>query len=82
MHITLHRSGGFANVPLHRTVDTATAPGGAEIERLAAIARATPPPSAPMPDAYMYELTIDGEPYTVINADGPWAELIARIERA
>jgi hypothetical protein len=81
MKITLDRSGGFANIPLHREIDTATLPHakGAEIERLADVARKSPFSSAPMPDAYSYVITIDGVRYEMTESAGTWEKLIERL---
>ncbi len=79
MKITIDRSGGFANIPLHREVDTATLPQGAEIERLAAEARKSPVSATPMPDAYSYVITIDGVRYEMTESSGAWEKLIERL---
>ena len=81
MKITIDRSGGFANIPLHREIDTATLPHaeGAEIERLAEAARKVPVSSMPMADAYSYVITIDGVRYEMTESSGAWAKLIERL---
>ena len=81
MRIRIDRSGGFANIPLHREVDTSTLPASEApaIEKLAHAARDTPSSAKPMPDAYNYEITIDGETYVMTEPSGAWAELIARL---
>ncbi|HXH37434.1 MAG TPA: protealysin inhibitor emfourin [Thermoanaerobaculia bacterium] len=78
MRITIDRTGGFANIRRHREVDTGTLPKAEaeEIERLATEARKTPGLSAPMPDAFTYEITIDGVRYVVNEPAGAWEALI------
>jgi hypothetical protein len=78
MKITIDRSGGFANIPLHREIDTAALPyaEAAEIERLAEAARKVPVSSAPMPDAYSYVITIDGVQDEMTESSGAWEKLI------
>lgn len=82
MRITIDRSGGFANIPLHREIDTATLPSAeaAEIERLVVTARKSHSSSAPMTDGYAYEITIDGVRHVVSEGEGAWGKLIARLE--
>jgi hypothetical protein len=81
MHITIKRSGGFANIPFRREVDTATLPPAeaAEIERLANAALTSPISSAPMPDAFTYEVTIDGVRHVMTETSDAWQELIERL---
>lgn len=81
MKITIDRSGGFANIPFHREIDTATLPHAeaAEIERLATEARAVPVPSLPMADGYTYEVTIDGVRYVTTEPSGVWGKFIGRL---
>jgi hypothetical protein len=82
MRITIDRSGGFANIPLHRELDTASLPPAraAEIERLATAARNAPAaPSHLMPDAFVYEITIDGMRYVLTEVKGAWGTLIERL---
>jgi len=81
MKITIDRSGGFANIPLHREIDTATLPHaeGAEIERLAEEARKSPVSATPMADAYSYVITIDGARYEMVESSGAWVKFIERI---
>jgi hypothetical protein len=79
VRITIDRSGGFANIPLHRELDTATLPDGAEIERLVTVAWSHPSPT-PMTDGYTYEITIDGVRHVVNEGEGAWGELLARLE--
>jgi len=81
MRITLDRSGGFANIRVHREVDTGTLPRAEaeEIERLAAEARDTPAASAPMPDAFTYRIAIDGVGFSMTEPSGAWETLIERL---
>jgi hypothetical protein len=82
MRITLDRSGGFANIRVHRQVDTSMLPRAEaeEIERLATEARKTPASSAPMPDAFTYRITIDGVSYSMTEPSGAWETLIDRLQ--
>ena len=82
MHITMDRSGGFANIRLHREVDTATLPPAeaAAIERLAAAALKSPASSDPMPDAFTYVITIDGARHEMTEPSGAWGKLIERLK--
>jgi hypothetical protein len=81
MHITIDRSGGLANIRVHREVDTSTLSRAEaeEIERLATEARNTPASSAPMPDAFTYRITIDGVGYSVTEPSAAWGMLIERL---
>jgi hypothetical protein len=81
MKITIDRSGGFANIPLHREIDTATLPHAEaeEIERLVFSARKEPVSATPMADAYSYVITIDGMQYEMTESSGAWTELIAKL---
>ena len=82
MRITMDRSGGFANIRLHREVDTATLPPAeaAEIERLAAAAIKSPASSDPMPDAFTYVITIDGARCVMTEPAGAWGTLIEALK--
>jgi hypothetical protein len=82
MHITIDRSGGFANIRRHREVDTATLPTAeaAEIERLAAEAIKSPASSDPMPDAFTYVITIDRARHVMTEPAGAWGKLIERLK--
>jgi emfourin len=82
MRIGLTRSGGFAGITLHREIDTALLPPAerGEIEQLVARARTqTPPTHHAMPDAFEYEITIDGARYRIGDANGAWSALIDRL---
>jgi hypothetical protein len=78
MRITMDRSGGFANIRLHREVDTTTLPPAeaADIERLAAAALRSPASSDPMQDAFTYVITIDGARHEMTEPGGVWGTLI------
>lgn len=78
MRISVTRSGGFAGRTIHREIDTAALAGGAEIERLAASA-VSHPGGASMPDAFRYEVAIDGVNYVVGDEHPAWRALIERI---
>jgi hypothetical protein len=82
MRITLDRSGGFANIRVHREVDTTTLPPAEaeKIERLATEARNTTASSAPMPDAFTYRITIDGVGYSMTEPSDAWEALIERLQ--
>ena len=82
MRIVLDRSGGFANIRVHREVDTSTLPRAEaeEIERLATGARKAPASSAPMPDAFTYRITIDGVVFSMTEPSGAWQTLIERLQ--
>jgi hypothetical protein len=84
MRIMIKRSGGFANIPFHREVDTATLPPAeaAEIERLANAALTSPTSSTPMPDAFTYEVTIDGVRHVMTETAEGWDSLIERVSRS
>jgi hypothetical protein len=82
MHITIDRSGGFANIRRHTEIDTATLPPSeaAEIESLVEAARKSGSSvSSPMPDAFTYKVTIDGHQYVTMGAEGVWGSLIERL---
>jgi hypothetical protein len=67
MRIEVRRTGGFAGIARTFAVDTATLPPAraAEIERLArAIALGTP-----TPDAFSYDVTIDGKTLRGVDAE-------------
>ena len=81
MHIVVTRSGGFAGITLRREIDTSGLPSGErrDIEQLVARAKTRVPPKS-SPDAFLYEITIDGE--TFETADGSaWQPLIDRVLR-
>jgi hypothetical protein len=67
MHITVRRTGGFAAHARTFAIDTATLPPAraAEIERLAR----SLPPAHPSPDAFAYEVTVDGKTVRGVDAE-------------
>jgi hypothetical protein len=83
MRIALTRSGGFAGITQHREIDTAQlAPADrSDIERLVARAQAESPSRDGSPDAFEYEITIDGHRYVTSDAAGAWRELIEGLQR-
>lgn len=61
MRIEVVRSGGFAAIGRHVTLDTAGRPDAARLTALAEAAlTATPHPGPPVPDGFTYEITADG----------------------
>jgi hypothetical protein len=81
MRIELTRSGGFAGITRHHEIETAKldAAERREIEQLVAWAIAQPPSREASPDAFEYEITIDGKRYVATDAQEAWRELIDRI---
>ena len=81
MHITITRSGGFAGLTRRREIDTASlAPDVcAAVERLAGDAARHPAKRNRMPDAFEYEITIDGKTYVVSGDEPAWRALIERV---
>ena len=84
MRIRVHRTGGVAGVTRDREIDTAHLPAAVakEIEKLAAAATAHPPAAslAATPDAFTFEVTIDGRRYTAGDGSPAWVRLLERIE--
>ena len=78
MRVTVRRTGGFAGVTRTWEVDTAQLPAAraAEIEQLANELAAGSSQQA-VADAFVYEVTVDGETVAVEDA-GPLIESIAR----
>jgi len=73
MRIEVTRSGGFAGITRRVVAD----PAPAHIESLAREAQATPVAGADAkPDAFEYEVTIDGRRTVVHDARGAWGSLI------
>jgi hypothetical protein len=77
MHVMLQRTGGFTGIPMKKTVDVANMPVN-EINELRQMVEAAkffqmPPAilSAPQPDRFQYEITIeqDGNRHTVKMAE-------------
>jgi hypothetical protein len=82
MRVTIERSGGFAGIALRREVDSASLDEleRTTLERLVHDAVAVPPSeSRAMPDAYQYDVAIDGDSRTLSETDLPaeWQRLIA-----
>jgi len=68
MRIEVRRTGGFAGIARTFAVDTTTLPPAraAEIERLARTVAAS---RSPTPDAFSYDITIDGETLRGVDAE-------------
>lgn len=79
MKIRITRTGGFAGRTLGREVDTAKVRGGRQIEKLAERARRRPASPARTPDAFAYEIVIDGTTYVTGGDDPAWGALIERL---
>jgi hypothetical protein len=61
MRIEVVRSGGFAAIERHATLDTAGRPDAARLTALAEAALTAPPPPGPrVPDGFAYEITAGG----------------------
>ena len=60
MRIEVVRSGGFAGIPRRATLETAGHPDAARIEAAAHAVLASAAPHPPVPDGFVYDLTIDG----------------------
>ncbi|MCU1231442.1 MAG: hypothetical protein JWO97_4326 [Acidobacteria bacterium] len=81
MRVMVERSGGFAGIASRRDVDSASldALEAATLERLAHDALTVAvPQSPPMPDAYRYDVSIDGNSRTMSETSLPseWRSLI------
>ena len=78
MRIALVRSGGFAGITLRREIDTTRLPADERkrIEQLALRARTEPATAGDTPDAFEYEITIDGARYLVDGSSLAWHALI------
>jgi hypothetical protein len=79
MRISVSRRGGFAGTTIHREIDTTRLAGRDELERLARRACAQPAERPRMPDAFEYEITIDGKTYVVSDEHPAWRALIERL---
>jgi hypothetical protein len=68
MRVEVRRTGGFAGMARTWKVDTAQLPAGraAEVERLA---REVAGGQLPVADGFSYEVTIDGETRSVVDAE-------------
>jgi hypothetical protein len=79
MKIEVERSGGFAGMMRRRTIDTASLPA-AEAARVEALARDAEREAAddgpPLPDAFVYDVAIDGRHHRVGNPRGAWQALL------
>ena len=78
MRIGLARSGGFSGIPLRREIDTARLPADErkKIEHLALRARTERAATNDTPDAFEYEIDIDGARYVVDGSSPAWHSLI------
>ena len=81
MRVSVRRSGGIAGLTLARDVHSSTldAREAATFVQLVADARATAVPDRrPLPDAYQYDVEIDGVAQTIREPDAPaaWMRLI------
>lgn len=78
MRVVVTRSGGFAGLLQRRELDSDSA-ALVQLVREARTARAV---SRPMPDAYVYEIEIDGDRYEVGEGEmaPEWRRLIDWIE--
>ncbi len=81
MRISLTRSGGFAGTTLRREIQTAVLPAEEKriLEQLVARARAERASPNAEPDAFEYEITIDGTRYVVDGTSPAWHALIERL---
>jgi hypothetical protein len=79
--VTVERSGGFAGIALRRDVDSASL-DELDATTLSGLAhdalRTAAPESKPMPDAYQYDVRIDGDARTLRETSLPseWQRLI------
>ncbi|HEX9500680.1 MAG TPA: protealysin inhibitor emfourin [Thermoanaerobaculia bacterium] len=78
MRIALVRSGGFSGITLRREIDTTRLPAGERqrIEHLALRARTERASTHDAPDAFEYEIDIDGARYVVDGSSPAWHSLI------
>jgi len=78
MRLVLTRSGGFAGLTVRRSIETSKLPRtrARQIEALAVAAQKQRPPRDPSPDAFQYEIEIDGRRYDVSDGPGAWRSLI------
>lgn len=67
MRIEVTRTGGFAAIERHATLDTKGRPDAGRLIALAEAALTPAPPHPPVPDGFSYTLTIDT--HTVHCAD-------------
>lgn len=80
MRISITRRGGFAGLTLRREIDTAELDPSAANVLQQLVQKAMAGGSAPsrMPDAFEYEITIDGRTYNVSDDLPAWRALIER----
>lgn len=78
MRIALARSGGFSGITMRREIDTARLPADErhKIEKLALRARTERSATSDAPDAFEYEIDIDGARYVVDGSSPAWHSLI------
>jgi hypothetical protein len=77
VRVTVRRSGGFAGRVMERSVDSGDDP---QLEPLVAAARAAGNASSDVaPDAFRYEITIDGETVVVSDDAEAWMRVVERI---
>lgn len=83
MKIRIVRRGGFAGMTMSHEVDTASLPPAdrQSVENLARRAMRHPAERkrALTPDAFEFEITIDGERYVVGDDNPVWRALIERV---
>ncbi len=83
MKIRIVRRGGFAGMTVSHELDTASLAPEARhaVEELARKAIANPPgpERSRIPDAFEYEIAIDGRRYVVGDDDPAWRALIERV---
>lgn len=79
MRVVVMRSGGFAGLTQRSEVD-GDSPALARLVRAARTSAL--PRSRPMPDAYVYEVELDGERYELGETELPpeWRQLIEYVE--
>lgn len=59
MRIEVTRTGGFAAIERHATLDTKGRPDAGHLRTLAEAALTPAPPHPPVPDGFHYEITVD-----------------------
>lgn len=81
MLIRVTRTGGFAGITRRREIDTADLdPHAAEVlRRLAETAMSGGGAAAAAPDAFAYQVDIDGTTYLVSGDDPVWRALLERV---
>lgn len=76
MRVSLRRTGGFAGRTIERSADTRDVPG---LEALVNEARGSSAAAGDLPDAFRYEITVDGETITAGDGDALWMQVVERI---